>query len=243
MVLTIGCARCYDHKHDLISQKEYYQLIAYFNNVPEPCRSTKYGNLEACIKRPHRGSKRLNRRHTKRERNANSNLPAFKQKPEHCTIATVTSTKQTLATSCKLATAIASSNGKETIRDLRFYNRHTLTPENAVPHCLEITDLETAACAKRQSVKLESLLSKPSPVGKKPSPCKVQDSRLLRFSANDDDHGRSAGAKAHLRLSLRTLPSKRESVKRNALSTLRLMPKHFPRNRIVFAGWWTEDSP
>ena len=33
--LTVGCARCHDHKYDPISQKEYYQLFAYFNNVPE----------------------------------------------------------------------------------------------------------------------------------------------------------------------------------------------------------------
>jgi hypothetical protein len=33
--LTVGCARCHDHKYDPLSQKEYYQLFAYFNNVPE----------------------------------------------------------------------------------------------------------------------------------------------------------------------------------------------------------------
>ena len=33
--LTIGCARCHDHKYDPLTQQEYYELFAYFNNVPE----------------------------------------------------------------------------------------------------------------------------------------------------------------------------------------------------------------
>ncbi|MEQ9438166.1 MAG: DUF1553 domain-containing protein [Cyclobacteriaceae bacterium] len=33
--LTVECARCHDHKYDPISQKDYYQLFAFFNNVPE----------------------------------------------------------------------------------------------------------------------------------------------------------------------------------------------------------------
>ena len=33
--LTVGCARCHDHKFDPLTHKEFYQLFAFFNNVPE----------------------------------------------------------------------------------------------------------------------------------------------------------------------------------------------------------------
>src|SRR2546426_2903130 len=42
--LTLGCARCHNHKYDPFSQKEFYQIFSYFNNVPELGRAMKYGN-------------------------------------------------------------------------------------------------------------------------------------------------------------------------------------------------------
>jgi len=34
--LTVGCCQCHDHKYDPISQREYFQLFAFFNNADEP---------------------------------------------------------------------------------------------------------------------------------------------------------------------------------------------------------------
>lgn len=34
--LTVACAQCHDHKFDPISQREYYELFAFFNNQDEP---------------------------------------------------------------------------------------------------------------------------------------------------------------------------------------------------------------
>ncbi len=34
--MTVGCARCHDHKFDPLKQKEYYQFFAYFNNLDGP---------------------------------------------------------------------------------------------------------------------------------------------------------------------------------------------------------------
>ncbi len=50
--VTLGCARCHNHKYDPFTQKEFYQFFAYFNNVPERGKAFKYGNSPPAIPAP-----------------------------------------------------------------------------------------------------------------------------------------------------------------------------------------------
>lgn len=53
MGLTLQCARCHDHKFDPLSQREYYQFFAFFNNLPERVVQYNKGGLsEPFIKVP-----------------------------------------------------------------------------------------------------------------------------------------------------------------------------------------------
>ena len=47
--LTVQCARCHDHKFDPISQKDYYQLFAYFDNIDE---SGLYSHYTSAVPTP-----------------------------------------------------------------------------------------------------------------------------------------------------------------------------------------------
>ncbi len=50
--LTVGCARCHDHKYDPLSQREYYELFAYFNNISEYGIGPNNGNTPPFIELP-----------------------------------------------------------------------------------------------------------------------------------------------------------------------------------------------
>ncbi len=43
--LTFECAKCHDHKYDPISQREYFQVFGYFNNVDEVGLIEPYGAI------------------------------------------------------------------------------------------------------------------------------------------------------------------------------------------------------
>lgn len=50
--LTVGCARCHDHKFDPIKQRDYYSLFAFFNNTPDLGFAYNFGNDQPYIHAP-----------------------------------------------------------------------------------------------------------------------------------------------------------------------------------------------
>jgi Protein of unknown function (DUF1553)/Protein of unknown function (DUF1549)/Concanavalin A-like lectin/glucanases superfamily/Planctomycete cytochrome C len=52
MGVTLGCARCHDHKYDPLSQKEFYRFYAFFNNVSEEGLDGKRGNAHPFLQLP-----------------------------------------------------------------------------------------------------------------------------------------------------------------------------------------------
>ncbi len=52
MGITLGCARCHDHKYDPLSQKEFYRFYAFFNNISEVGLDGQRGNAKPFLQLP-----------------------------------------------------------------------------------------------------------------------------------------------------------------------------------------------
>ncbi|MDX2181918.1 MAG: PSD1 and planctomycete cytochrome C domain-containing protein [Bryobacteraceae bacterium] len=52
MGLTMGCARCHDHKYDPIRQRDFYRFFAFFNTVREKGLDGQKGNAEPLLRLP-----------------------------------------------------------------------------------------------------------------------------------------------------------------------------------------------
>ncbi|MBY0506224.1 MAG: DUF1553 domain-containing protein [Bryobacteraceae bacterium] len=50
--LTLGCARCHDHKFDPLAQKDFYSMFAFYNSVPERGFVWNFGNEPPHLKAP-----------------------------------------------------------------------------------------------------------------------------------------------------------------------------------------------
>ncbi|MDG2123261.1 MAG: DUF1553 domain-containing protein, partial [Verrucomicrobiales bacterium] len=50
MGLSMECAQCHDHKYDPVSQREYYQMFAYFNQTKDPGIQTRNGNQDPVVR-------------------------------------------------------------------------------------------------------------------------------------------------------------------------------------------------
>ena len=50
--LTVGCARCHDHKYDAIPQSDYYALYGIFESTPLPRTRLREGEAATPLRHP-----------------------------------------------------------------------------------------------------------------------------------------------------------------------------------------------
>ncbi|HLX44616.1 MAG TPA: DUF1549 domain-containing protein, partial [Bryobacteraceae bacterium] len=94
MGMTLGCARCHDHKYDPLSQKEFYRFYAFFNSISEEGLDGKRGNAKPYLQLPSVDQKakldELDREIAKREKTVDKSITApMQQKWEAARLATL----------------------------------------------------------------------------------------------------------------------------------------------------------
>jgi hypothetical protein len=86
--LTMGCARCHDHKFDPISQTEFYQFLGFFNSVDEKGVYTETrGNVPPLISLP-------TERENKRKKELDTALDSAKKRNDKKEIEKLTKEKE-----------------------------------------------------------------------------------------------------------------------------------------------------
>ena len=78
MGLTMGCARCHDHKYDPIRQREFYQFSAFFNTIPEKGLDGRKGNAAPFLQVPSPSQEQLHEDLKQRIRWIESEMPEEK---------------------------------------------------------------------------------------------------------------------------------------------------------------------
>ncbi len=77
--LTMECAKCHDHKFDPIRQKDFYQLTAFFNNVPEHGEDGRVANAVPMIPAPTREQQQALSAQQKKLADLDASLTAIRQ--------------------------------------------------------------------------------------------------------------------------------------------------------------------
>ncbi|MSU35250.1 MAG: DUF1553 domain-containing protein [Pedosphaera sp.] len=74
MGLTVGCGRCHDHKFDPVTQKDFYRLFAFFNNVDESGEDGRVANASPTVPSPTTAQQELMAQHRRQMETAQATL-------------------------------------------------------------------------------------------------------------------------------------------------------------------------
>ena len=77
MGMTMGCARCHDHKYDPIEQRDFYRFFAFFNTIDEEGLDGREGNAEPVLSLPEPHQEQRRRQLEDQLEKARRALPEF----------------------------------------------------------------------------------------------------------------------------------------------------------------------